>query len=80
MQMASLAVNEFLARLHPYRDEPNSEFAIHRISVTQAHIYREPDGPPCQVLSRHVGRGDSTPLLDMPELSESDVEEPEAAA
>lgn len=80
MQIASLAVNEFLARLHPYRDEPNSEFAIHRISISQAQIYREPDGAPCPVLSRHVGRGDSTPLLDMPELSDINVGEPEAAA
>jgi hypothetical protein len=79
MQIASLAVNEFLARLHPYRDDPNGEFAIHRISLSQSQIYREPDGAPCPVLSRHAGRGDTNPLLDMPELSEMAFDEPEAA-
>jgi hypothetical protein len=61
---ASLAVNEFLARLHPYRDDPNSGFAVHRISLTQAQIYTEPEGPHCQALKNHVGRGDVEPLLD----------------
>ena len=29
----------------------------------------EDDGEPCAVLSRHVGRGDVSPLLDWAELS-----------
>ncbi|TAJ07579.1 MAG: ThiF family adenylyltransferase [Nitrospirae bacterium] len=69
MQLASMAVNEFLARLHPYRYDKNSGFAVVRSSLIQGHTYCEPEGTPCQVLSRHVGRGDVTPLLDMPELS-----------
>jgi hypothetical protein len=79
MHIASLAVNEFLARLHAYRDDSNADFAIHRISLTQAQIYHESDGAPCPALSRHVGRGDTSPLLDMPELSDMALGEPEAA-
>lgn len=70
MQFASLAVNEFLARLHPYRDDDNKHFATYRLSLTQVQIYTEAEGKPCTVLARHVGRGDTRLLLDMPELSE----------
>jgi hypothetical protein len=72
MLFASLAVNEFLARLHPYRDDPNGEFAAYRISLTQARIIQDADGEPCPVLARHAGRGDVRPLLDMPALSEQE--------
>lgn len=69
MIFASLAVNEFLARLHPYRDDANSHFATYRFSLSQAQLYTESEGEPCKMLLRHVGRGDLRPLLDMPELS-----------
>ncbi|KKC24355.1 HesA/MoeB/ThiF family protein [Sphingomonas sp. SRS2] len=67
--IASLAVNELLARLHPYRLDPNEEFAIHRVSLSHAIYEHVGDGEPCPLLVRHIGRGDVTPLLDMPELS-----------
>ena len=67
--VASLAVNEFLARLHPYRLDPNADYAIHRLSISHGIYEHETDGDPCLVLSRHVGRGDITPLLDWAELS-----------
>lgn len=70
MQFASLAINEFLARLHPYRDDENSLFAAYRFSLTQAQLYKESESESCRMLSRHTGRGDIQPLLDMPELSE----------
>ncbi|MCB2075416.1 ThiF family adenylyltransferase [Novosphingobium sp. FKTRR1] len=70
MLIASLAVNELLARLHPYRLDPNSEYAIHRISLSHGIFEHLDDGPPCLALARHVGRGDVTPLLDWAELSE----------
>jgi hypothetical protein len=69
MMFASLAANELLARLHPYRDDPNSRFATYRFSLSQAQIYREGEGEPCRLLLKHVGRGDVKPPLDMPELS-----------
>lgn len=71
MQIASLGVNEFLARLHPYRQYDNSEFAIHRLSLEQGQFFREAEGEPCKPLQRWVGRGDVSPLLDMPSLSEA---------
>lgn len=71
MLYAALAVNEFLARIHGYRDDGNEEFAVHRFSLTQSQIYRQADGEPCSQLAQHVGRGDVRPLLDMPVLSES---------
>jgi hypothetical protein len=80
MLLASMAVNEFLARVHDFRDDGNAPFAINRISLTQAQSYFEPDGAPCSVLSRHIGRGDVNPLLDMPELSEVETDETERAA
>lgn len=70
MHLASAAVNEFLARLHPYRLDDNREFAVVRPSLIQGTLYRQPEGPPCEGLARNVGRGDVAPLLDMPELSE----------
>lgn len=69
--IASIAVNELLARLHPYRIDPNGDFAIVRVSVSHAIYDHEPDGLPCAVISRHLGRGDVEPLLDMAELSEA---------
>ena len=70
MQIASMAVNEFLARLHPYRHDDNRDSAIVRVSLIHPGVYREREGPACPVISRHAGRGDIRPLLDMPELSE----------
>jgi hypothetical protein len=72
MQIASGAINEFLARLHPYRLDGNDAFAISRTSFIQGVIYQEPDPPASEMFSRFVGRGDVAPLLSMPELSESE--------
>jgi len=68
--IASLAVNELLARLHPYRLDHNSEFAVHRLSLSHGIYEHLGDGEACPVFARHTGRGDVVPLLDMPELSE----------
>src|SRR5687767_4131835 len=57
MFFASLAVNEFLARLHPFRDDENKHFATYRFSLTQGQIYKEEEGEVCRLLARHVGRG-----------------------
>jgi hypothetical protein len=67
--IASLAVNEFLARIHPFRIDPNGDFAVRRISLSHNIFTQEDDGEQCPALARHVGRGDVQPLLDWPELS-----------
>jgi len=72
MHYASLAVNEFLARIHSYRDDGNKPYARFGSSLTQARYFQDPDGEPCTALSKHVGRGDATPLLDRPALSEAE--------
>jgi hypothetical protein len=68
--IASLAVNEFLARIHPYRIEPNAAYAVTRVSLSHGIFEHEPEGAACPVLSRHVGRGDVEPPLDWAELSQ----------
>lgn len=68
--ISSMAAVEFLARIHVFRDEPNGEFAAHRFGVTQGLLFRETDGSRCPVITRNAGRGDLSPLLGMPELSE----------
>lgn len=69
MLIASLAVNELLARLHPYRLDANAEFATFRVSLSHGIFAGEAEGEPCPVFGRHVGRGDVEPLLDLAELS-----------
>jgi hypothetical protein len=70
--VASLAVNELLARIHRYRVPPDSDFAAQRIGLHEGDWIRDPESkfPPCSVLGKEVGRGDVVPLLDKPELSE----------
>jgi len=70
MQMASTAVNEFLARLHPYRYDDNSDSSVVRTSFIQGTEYREREGVPSGAFTAHIGKGDVRPLLSMPELSE----------
>ncbi len=66
MQAAALAVNELLARIHPYRIESNREYA-HRcivLSDPPASIdCREEDA--CPVFANWVGRGDFEPPLGL---------------
>jgi hypothetical protein len=65
---AALSVNELLARLHPYRDDPNARFASVRLSLSQMHLYTDVEQSE-QPVQRALGRGDVEPLLDMPALS-----------
>ena len=50
MYAASLAVNEFLARLHPYRDQPNADFASVEFSLASMELYADPEGEACTLL------------------------------
>lgn len=63
---ASLAVQELLARLHPYRNQPNSQFAYIGGNLAEVQLHAEAEGEPCNVFKSHVGRGDMKPLLNMP--------------
>jgi hypothetical protein len=71
MHYASLAVIELLARLHSFRVEGNAPFAQFGSSLTDPRFEpMKPDGEPCSILAKHVGRGDTIPLLENPYLSE----------
>jgi proteasome lid subunit RPN8/RPN11 len=69
MLAASLAVNEFLARLHPFREEPSGVFASVTFSLASMEIITDPDEGICGILGGKVGLGDMLPLLGMIELA-----------
>jgi hypothetical protein len=69
MTMAALAANECLARIYRFRNLPNREYAELRISLTEMEFDAIGEADPCRLLERHVGEGDATPLLGLPELS-----------
>ncbi len=70
MYAASLAVNELLARIHPFREEPNGEYGSVTFSLTSMELIYERHNEPCELLGPHVGKGDMRPLLRLTELSE----------
>lgn len=70
MLIASLAVNDLLARLHPYRIDGNTSYAIQRVSLSHDLFVHDADDNVCPLIGRYLGRGDVVPLLDRPELSE----------
>jgi hypothetical protein len=74
MHMASSAVNEFLARLHPYRLDENDKSAVLRTSFIQAASYRDVEPAVMGMFAGYIGTGDATPLLLMPQLSEPTVD------
>jgi hypothetical protein len=70
-QFAGLAVNELIARLHPYRENSNRAYAKIGLSLSELAFYPEPEpSAVCRYMSRQVGKGDMQPLLNLPELSE----------
>lgn len=69
-QVASTAVNEFLARLHPYRLDGNDEYATVRINFMDGRVYPEREPVASRMFAKYAGQGDVTPLLSMPILSE----------
>jgi hypothetical protein len=71
MDAASAAVNEFLARVHPYRVKPNKCFAIRRACLSDPEAgSNEPEGASCPAMRRIVGTGDQDPFLGMPLLAD----------
>lgn len=73
-QFASQAVNDFLARIHAFREGGNAMYAKDTFSLFSGERYRESEA---QFLSyapwqKYIGRGHMKPLLDMPELSNND--------
>ena len=67
---ASLAVNEFLARLHPFREEQNHNYAAVTFSLASMELIPDPEEGICEIMAKNVGRGDVKPLLGLLELAE----------
>ena len=70
MFAASLAVNEFLSRVHDIKNEDLTNYDIIRFSLTDHYMINESSTHEVDIfLSKNIGRGDMSPLLNMPELS-----------
>ncbi|RKF32291.1 hypothetical protein BCY89_13920 [Sphingobacterium siyangense] len=69
MQVASTGINDFLARLHSYRNEPNSDYETVRIGISNGVSYMEEVTEQCSFFSKYTGKGDMVPLLGLIELS-----------
>lgn len=70
MQVASTGINDFLARLHPYRNEPNSDYETVRLGISNGVSYMEEVSEPCSFFCKYTGKGDTFPLLGLIELSQ----------
>lgn len=73
-QVGAMAVNELLARIHRYRNEPNETFALQQYALHEGYNYKTAESrfPTSLDLPKDVGRGDVTPLLDRAELTEAE--------
>jgi hypothetical protein len=69
MLLASIGVNELLARLHPYRDEQNHTYDHIEVDLGGMQIIPSSKPAACPIFKGDVGKGDARPLLGLPELS-----------
>lgn len=65
MQAASMAVNDFLARLHPFRYSCNKEYATSIFDITDWSFHHEREGIVDNIIKKYVGRGDMPRILDI---------------
>ncbi|MDX1916242.1 MAG: ThiF family adenylyltransferase [Methylophilus sp.] len=66
MQIAAMAFNEFLARIHPYRVEPNKNYAQRRVVISDPEASRDlEEGEPCKTFTKYLAKGDQKPLLGL---------------
>jgi hypothetical protein len=70
MFAASLMINEFLARLHPFREQQNNNYGSVTFSLASMELTREAEEGICDILGDCVGAGDTSPLLGLQELAE----------
>ena len=68
MLAAAMGVNDLLARLHPIREAGNGAFDRQIHSLYLGMYDAEQITTPVRMLQGQVGRGDSRPLLGLPEL------------
>ena len=70
MLFGSLAVNEFLARIHQFRNVGNEEYTTVRGDLCELVLFRESRTDSAGHLVREIGLGDQQPLLGRASLSE----------
>lgn len=68
-QIAATAVNDILARLHPYRHLDNKDIDTIRVSFCDVISFPEAHPQPCKNFERFVGKGDTKPLINYYGLS-----------
>ncbi|MBB5036759.1 ThiF family adenylyltransferase [Prosthecobacter dejongeii] len=61
---ATMAINELLARLHPFRSTPNAEARRQQFDLKNSFWIQLDDTGPCPALAKNCGRGDMTPFLN----------------
>lgn len=67
--MASYGVNEFLARIHPFRYSDNSRYDTTVISLTEWDMFHTHEKSEDKYLNKYIGRGNSKPHLGLSELN-----------
>ena len=64
MQAACLAFNDFLARIHPYRQDDNREFAEQRFRIAHGHYAPAArEGAPHKLFAKYACTGDKSILV-----------------
>lgn len=69
MLFAALVINEFLARIHKFRLDDNSNFSYHMLSLSHSVYDHGPESQNCPSLKNKTGLGDKNPMLGMPKYS-----------
>lgn len=69
MQVASTAINDFLNRVHPFRNIDNESVSFIRIIFGELYMEAQLDDTACPFFNRFVGLGDIEPLVNLSELS-----------
>lgn len=71
MFAAALAVNDFLARLHPYGKRNNAQIASIEFSLGELRLTADEELDDCTAMRSSVGMGDRAPWLGLPHLGTS---------
>ncbi len=61
---ASMAVNEMLARIHPYRGDGNERLRWQQFDLVNSFWQQRNDGHRCPILAKMAGRADMEPYLN----------------
>lgn len=66
MMCSSIAVNELLSRIHPFRYQSNDEYGITRVNLSNWEITHEKSGATSSRLFKNsIGVGDREPLINL---------------